>query len=83
MATKAELASRVAELEDMAAVVDEFAAAHLAYETMPPRPAKGTFAGEVVAWEQQRLELERRCYRANRSWGALVRERMALLAGDA
>ena len=69
-----------AALREMAEVVDEFAAAHYAYETMPPRPARGTFTSEVVAWEQRRLELERRCYRANRAWSALVRERAAVLA---
>jgi hypothetical protein len=71
------------ELEQVVAVVDEFAAAHTAYETMPPRPAVGAFGRETVEWEQRRLELERRCYRANRAWGALVRERMALLGGEA
>lgn len=64
----------VERLLQIEAVITEYAAAHYAYETMPPRPNAPRYGDEVRAWNLSRAAMEQRIADARPPYKALLRE---------
>lgn len=69
------LIDEVFALRDVVAIVDEYAAARLAIETLPPRPYTHVSAPVHQAWIANRAAIEARVAVASERWWALVRQR--------